>query len=133
VSTLTAQENAELIREGYEAFSKGDIPAVVALWADDIAWHVPGRNPLAGDYTGAQEILGFFGQLQERSGGSFRLEIHDVLATDDHVVALVSAIADRGDKSMNIPGAHIWHVRDGRATEFWGATYDQYATDEFWS
>jgi Ketosteroid isomerase-related protein len=130
---LTAQDNAELIRAGYEAFGKGDIPAVVAIWAEDIAWHVPGRSPLAGDYVGAEAILGFFGQLQERSGGSFRLEIHDVLASDDHVVVLVSEIADRGDTSLNSRGAHIWHVRDGKATEFWAAAYDQYATDGFWS
>jgi uncharacterized protein len=130
---MTAQDNAELIRGGYEAFGKGDIPAVVALWADDIAWHVPGRSPLAGDYSGAEAILGFFAQLQERSGGSFRLELHDVLASDDHVVALVSEIGNRGDTSLNNPAAHVWHMRDGKATEFWGAAYDLYVTDDFWA
>jgi uncharacterized protein len=130
---MTAQDNAELIRGGYEAFGKGDIPAVVALWAEDIVWHIAGRSPLARDYTGAEEILGFFGQLQELSGGSFRLELHDVLASEDHVVALVNEIAVRGDTSMNNPGAHVWHLRDGKATEFWGVSYDLYATDAFWS
>ena len=133
VSTLTAQENAELVRGGYEAFGKGDIPAVVAIWSDDIVWHISGRSPLARDYTGAAEVLGFFGQLQELSGGSFALEIHDVLASDDHVVVLVSQTGHRGDKSMNTPAAHIWHVENGKATEFWGAVYDLYAADDFWS
>jgi uncharacterized protein len=130
---MTAQDNADLIRSGYEAFGKGDIPAVVALWSDDIVWHVPGRSPLAGDYTGAQEIVGFFGQLQERSGGSFSLEMHDLLASDDHVVALVRETATRGDNSLNNPSVHIWHVLDGKAIEFWAAPYDVYAGDEFWS
>jgi uncharacterized protein len=130
---MTAQDNAELIRGGYEAFGKGDIPAVLAIWSDDIVWHIAGRSPLARDYTGPQEILGFFGQLQELSGGSFRLELHDVLASDDHVVALVSEIGNRGDTALNNQAAHVWHVRDGKATEFWGASYDLYATDDFWS
>jgi ketosteroid isomerase-like protein len=130
---MTGQDNAEIIRAGYEAFAKGDIPAVVAIWADDIVWHVPGRSPLAGDYRGAQEVLGFFAQLQERSEGSFRLELHDVTASDDHVVALVDELGHRGDKSLNGFGAHVWHLRDGKATEFWGMSADAYAQDEFWS
>jgi ketosteroid isomerase-like protein len=130
---MTGQDNAKLIQGGYEAFGKGDIPAVLALFAEDIVWHIPGRSPLAGDYTGPQEVLGFFGQLQERSGGSFRLEVHDVLASDDHVVALVNQIGHRGDKSLNTGGVHVWHVRDGKATEFWGSSSDQYAVDDFWS
>lgn len=130
---MTAQDNAQLIRKGYEAFAKGDIPAVLAIFADDIAWHVPGRSALAGDYRGGQDVLGFFGQLQERSEGSFRLEMHDVLASEDHVVALVNEIAHRGDKSMNARSTHIWHVRDAKAAEFWAMTTDTYAVDEFWS
>lgn len=130
---MTAQDNAELVRGGYGAFGKGDIPAVIATWSDDIVWHIAGRSPLARDYNGAAEILGFFGQLQELSAGSFRLELHDVVASEDHVVALVSEIADRGDSSLNNPAAHVWHVRDGKATEFWAAAYDLYAVDEFWS
>jgi ketosteroid isomerase-like protein len=130
---MTAQDNAKLIREGYEAFGKGDIPAVVAVWAVDIAWHVPGRSPLAGDYRGADEILGFFGKIQERSEGTFRLEMHDLLASEDHVVALVNEIGHRGERSLNAPATHVWHVRDGKATEFWAMAADAYATDEFWS
>jgi uncharacterized protein len=130
---MTAQDNRELILGGYEAFGKGDIPDVVARWAPDIVWHISGRSPLARDYTGAEEVLGFFGALQELSAGSFRLEIHDVIASEDHVVALVAEIAERGGNSLTNPSAHIWHVRDGKATEFWAAPYDLYATDAFWS
>jgi ketosteroid isomerase-like protein len=40
--------NAALIRSGYEAFASGDIEGVLAVFADDILWHVPGRGPLSG-------------------------------------------------------------------------------------
>lgn len=130
---MSAQDDAAVIRAGYEAFDKGDIPAVMAVFAQDIGWHVPGRGPLSGDYRGSEEVLGFFGKLQELSGGSFRLELHDMLASDDHVVVLVTEIAQRGDKSLSQSVAHVWHLRDGKATEFWGLAFDMYAIDAFWS
>ena len=130
---MTPQENAALIKGGYEAFGKGDIPAVLGIFSDDVSWHIPGRSPLAGDYHGPDEVLGFFQKLQERSEGSFRLELHDVLASDDHVVVLAHEIAHRGDNSLNTLATHVWHVRDGRATEFWGIVADSYAVDAFWS
>lgn len=130
---MGAQENAELIRTGYEAFGKGDIETVLGNFADDIRWHVPGRNPIAGDYTGHAEITSFFGKLQELSGGTFQLEMHDLLASDDHVVAIVDGRAERNGKALeNGRGVHIWHVRDGKATEFWGMVQDPYGADEFW-
>ena len=130
---MSAQENAQLIRGGYEAFGKGDIPAVLAIMAEDIAWHIPGSNPLAGDYTGPQEVLAFFANLQDLSEGSFRLEMHDLLASEDHVAVLVTEVAHRKDRALSAPVAHIWHVRDGKATEFWGTPYDANALDEFWA
>jgi uncharacterized protein len=130
---VTAQDDLELIRQGYEAFGKGDIPAVMEILADDIVWHVPGRSQIAGDYQGPEAVMGFFGKLQELSGGSFRLEMHDLIASEDHVVALCTQHGNRNDKTMNAAGAHVWHLRDGKATEFWGLVDDMYATDEFWS
>ena len=129
---MTAQADADAIRQGYEAFGKGDIPAVAQLLADDVEWHIPGRSSLAGDYRGRDAVLGFFGEIGARSEGSFRLEIHDLLASDEHVVAIVTEIAHRGDKVLNARGTHVWHLRDGQATEFWGLSADSYAQDEFW-
>jgi hypothetical protein len=34
---------------------------------------------------------------------------------------------------MNIGGVHVWHVRGGKVTEFWGHSADVYAVDEFWA
>lgn len=42
---MSAQDNAALVRGGYEAFGKGDVPAVVAALADDVVWHIPVAAP----------------------------------------------------------------------------------------
>jgi hypothetical protein len=130
---MGAQEDLKTIQTGYEAFGRGDIPAVLALFDEKIAWHITGRSPLAGTYTGHEEVVGFFTQLVERSGGTFTLETHDFLASDDHVVVLTHSTAQREGRTLDVSEAHIWHLRDGKATEFWGASEDPYAQDEFWA
>jgi ketosteroid isomerase-like protein len=130
---VTEHPNVELTRRGYEAFAKGDLAALSGLLADDVIWHVTGAGPLSGTYRGRDEVFGFFGRLAEETGGTFRLEVHDVLANDEHTVALCWLTASRGGKSIQIPMANVSHVRDGKVTEFWGATTDPQASIDFWS
>jgi ketosteroid isomerase-like protein len=128
-----AHPNEENLRKAYEAFGRGEIDGVMALLADDIQWHVPGQSPVAGDYSGKEEVGGFFMKLMELSEGTFRVDVHDVLANDEHAVGLVKLTAKRDGKSLDVNDVHVWHVRDGRFSEFWGQLHDQYAWDEFWS
>lgn len=128
-----AHPNEELLRRGYDAFSKGDLETVLSVFDENIRWHVPGRSGLAGDYRGLGEVSEFFGKLAERSGGTFSIEVHDVLANDEHVVVLAVSRAERDGQQYAGMGAHVWHVADGKAVEFWTASTDQYGADEFWS
>jgi uncharacterized protein len=52
-----AHPNEELYRTGFEAFQKGDMDTLKNHLADDIVWHVAGRDPFAGDYKGMGEVL----------------------------------------------------------------------------
>ena len=81
---------------------------------------------------GRDDVFGFFARLAEETGGTFRLDIHDVLANDEHAIALCTLSATRGGKSMEVPVANVHHIRDGKVTEFWGATADPQATIDFW-
>jgi hypothetical protein len=130
---VMAHPNEDRIRKGYEAFAAGNLQALDALFADDILWHVGGRNPFTGDYKGRQEVYGFFAKLAELSGGTFRLELHDVLANDHHGVALVNTTAQREGKTLNDNTMHVFELEDGVVKEFWGYPADQYAADEFWT
>ncbi|MFN2608658.1 MAG: nuclear transport factor 2 family protein [Acidimicrobiales bacterium] len=125
--------NADVIRGAYEAFGRGDFDTVLGLWADDIVWHIGGRGPLSGDYHGKDEVMGFFAKLGELTGGTFRLAIHDVAATDEHVLAIVDITAERDGTGYANNAVHVWHMKDAKAVEFRGIMVDQYADDEFWS
>ncbi len=125
--------NEDLVRRGFAAFGTGDIAALRELLADDTVWHVGGRSPLTGDYKGKDEVFGFFAQLAERAGGTFRVDVHDVVANDEHVVALVKGTAERDGKTLNDNGAQVFHVQGGKVTEQWFHPGDQHASDELWS
>ena len=125
--------NAETARRAYEAFLTGDMATMGGLMSDNIVWHAPGNNPLSGTYKGKEEVFGFFGKIAELSDGPMEMDIHDILANDDHVVALLSVTATRGDKRLEGRAAHIMHLSNGQMTEFWNYPEDPAAGDEFWS
>ncbi len=129
---MTDHPNLEIARAGYEAFARGDMEAVSEVFSDDIVWHSGGNNILTGDYEGKEAVFGFFGVLMQETGGTFSNDIHDMLANDDHCVALVTATATRGDKSFEGNVVHVFHMRDEKMTEFWSFAEDQDLFDEFW-
>ena len=125
--------NVERLRKGYEAYSTGDLAVLNDLFADDISWHIAGRSQVAGDYKGRDQVFGFFGKLMELSNGTTKIEVHDLLANDDHGVALVTGSASRNGVDFRGQDVHTFHFRDGKVVEFWDSPLDQYAADEFWS
>lgn len=128
-----AHPNEDLLRRGYEAFSKGDLDTVRKLFSPDIQWHVPGRNPVAGDYKGIEEVMQFLGKIMEGTGGTFGLEVHDILANDEHGVVLVRTSGQRDGKSLSGRDVHLFHIEGGKVTEYWAHPGDQHAIDEFWA
>lgn len=126
-------DNLALLQDGYTAFAAGDLTRLGELFADDIVWHVPGRNPLSGDYRGKQQVFALFGKLAEQTAGTFRAEVHDLLANDTHGVGLVIVTATRGERSLTVNQVNIFHLSDGKVTEGWIASTDQHADDAFWA
>jgi ketosteroid isomerase-like protein len=130
---MSAQDNGDLIRSGYEAFSKGDMVTIANLFAPDIRWSVSGRNVISGTYNGQDETFAFFGKIMELTDGTFTVAVHDLLASDDHVVVLAKESASRNGKSLESDDVHVWHIADGKAVEYWAISKDQHEVDEFWA
>ncbi len=128
-----AHPNEDLLRRGYDAFIAGDMDTVLSIYADDITYHVGGANQLTGEYKGAQEVMGFLGQVMELSGGTFRLEVHDILANDGHGAVMVNFHVERGGRSLDGREVHVWHLAGGKATEFWSFEGDQAGIDQMFS
>lgn len=130
---MAEHANIERVRRGYEAFAKGDLATLGEVFADDIVWHGGGNNALSGDYKGREEVFAMFGKVAQMTEGTFALELHDVLANDEHGVALVTATGRRGDAAYTGRQAHVFHLRDGKVTEFWGFPEDQITMDKLFA
>lgn len=129
-----AHPNEDLIRDGYAAFARADIDALRRdFFAADVRWHFPGSSPLAGHHQGADPVAGMFRLLGQLSDGTHRVELHDVLGNDDHVVALHTARAERAGRRLEVNAVVVFHIRDGKLAEAWTLHSDPQSVDEFWS
>jgi uncharacterized protein len=129
-----AHPNEEVARQAAAAFQQGDLDALREKYlAADTRWHVPGRSPIAGDYDGVDQVLGLFVKLFELTDGTYRIEVHDVLANDDHVVTLLTARAERAGKQLDENQVLVSHMVNGKFAEVWVQQANLYAVDEFLS
>lgn len=55
---MGANENAEIVARGYEAFTKADLETLTEFLDENASWHTPGRSPIAGDYQGRDAVFG---------------------------------------------------------------------------
>ena len=125
-STDVVQRNIEIARKGYAAFNEGDIETAMSTISDDIVWHGGNRGPLAGDYKGKAALLDFFMKFGQLTEGSYKAEIHDILANEEHGVVIGVYKATRNGKTFEDKFVDVIHPdADGKAKEFWRFVQDQ--------
>src|SRR2546430_16544724 len=90
---MGAIENANRVRDGYDAFNQGNVPVLVDLFDKDIVWHFPGTSALAGDHVGRDATLGVLGAYGTAAGGTLKATVADIMATADHVAGVANATA----------------------------------------
>lgn len=125
--------NTDNTRKAYAAFASGDIATLSELIAPDCVWHINGRNPLAGTYTGHEEILTYFGRLAEETDGTFKAELTDVgELSGGMVTALVQLSGTRQGATISERSIQLARNNDaGQVAECWWFAEDPYAADEF--
>jgi len=101
--------------------------------ATTITWHVPGHNPVSGDYYGLHEYTELMpSRMAPLSQWDF--EVHDLMVNGDYVVATLSLRGERKGKKVDLRGAHIMRINEqDQVVEGWGFTSDQDTLDEFFS
>jgi ketosteroid isomerase-like protein len=111
--------NAAVVQTAYDAFGRGDIPAVIDLLADDVEWSSPKSLPHGGHFTGKAGVGAFFHGIGA-NWEMLALEVESVSeAGDDLVLGLVRAEGKRTDGSASGYGAtHVFTVRGGRVVRF---------------
>ena len=121
--------NGALLRRLLDAFAAGDVDAMEASFEDDMTWHAPGTNRFSGQFRGREAAMQRLGQMRE-AGISTRFDVHDVVANDEHAVALVHLHLEVADgRRYDQPQVQVAHVREGKIVEFWTMNQDQAVLD----
>ncbi len=122
--------NASLARESFDAMARGDTQWLTDHVADDVVWHVGGNSKAAGEYRGRVSVLQLMAPASADAGSS--IDIHDVLANDEHTVIIGTAHlrAPDGD-GVDYRFVNVFHIRDGKVTEAWGMSENDAETDAF--
>jgi ketosteroid isomerase-like protein len=74
-----------------------------------------------------------YARLADPARGTTRTELRDVLASDEHAVALMTVHSERAGKQLTHDTVAVYRIRNGKIAEVWSYSADQYALDEFWS
>jgi ketosteroid isomerase-like protein len=115
-----SQENVERVREGFEAFNEGGVPAMAeAFWASDVVWDMrPTGVPGLGTYEGAEGIGAFMDEwLSAFNASDWQIEASELIDAGDQVVAVIRQ-RGRGAASgadVELEAAQLITVREGKA------------------
>lgn len=114
--------NADIIREVYVAFGKGDIPAVLGAMAPDIVWNEAENFPYAdrNPYVGPNAILeGVFARIGAE-WDNFAVRPQEIIESGDTVIMLgrYGGTCKATNKAIDLQVAHVWRLKNGKATQF---------------
>ena len=110
-------QNVDVVQQGYEAFGRGDIPAVLELLTDDVEWTEQGPSviPFAGTFRGREGIAEFFTLLDETLEFE-QFEPRKFVGQGDTVVVVgyERGLVKPTGRTFEHEWAHVYTLRDGK-------------------
>jgi ketosteroid isomerase-like protein len=118
---MNEQANIELLKQGYEAYGKGDIQRLLGMFAQDIEWDLPEVEgiPFTGKRHGLSQVFDVFrimGECQEPR----EFKPDRFIAQGDQVIVL-----GRGTFTVKATGAeysnewcHVFRIVGGKVASF---------------
>ena len=111
--------NADVIQGAYDAFAKGDVPAVIDTMDDEVTWDVASVLPQGGSFQGKDGVGEFFQGLGE-SWEELNINLDDLIDGGDNVVGVGRAegrLRD-GGTTAGYGFAHVFTLEGGKVTRF---------------
>jgi len=112
--------NKEIIQNLYQNFATGNVPAVLAAFADDISWTEADGFPLAGTYIGPQAVLeNVFMRLGDMVD-NFGVDPQRFVADGSIVMADGRYTWEHKEtgEPCAVRMAHVWTLDGGKITDF---------------
>jgi uncharacterized protein len=119
------RQDAETIRESYEALNRGDVDGALEALHDDVEWHESRELPETGSYHGLAAVRGLLAQFLE-SWNELHQEVEEVIEAGPKLVACLHLSAKGRESGATVDAryAHVWTMREGKAARV-DAYYDR--------
>ena len=125
MTSRTTTDNAATVSDIYAAFGRGDVPAILARLAPDVAWEAWDDSfaqragvPHLAARTGPDDVAGYFAVLGTCTVLDFT--VLDIIGTGRQIVAEVRGSFDLpGGARLTDEEIHLWTFDDeGRVVRF---------------
>jgi ketosteroid isomerase-like protein len=130
---VTKHPNAPLFEKLYADFAQGNWTSVLSACPELVTFQVPGKSRLAGKFTKQNFAQEYGVKLNELSGGTFQMEVHDILVSDRHATILTTNRVTRGGKTLELRTVHVWRIEDGKPIAGYEYPRDLYLFDSTWA
>jgi ketosteroid isomerase-like protein len=115
-----SQKNVEIVRRAFDAFTRGDIEAVLRLCDEDIvitqAQELPGVPPQQRGHEGVSKVFAYWPEQWD----DYRIEMRGVIADPGDYVVVGTRERGRGKQSgvdVEAEFTFVFTVRDEKVTE----------------
>lgn len=128
---MSEHPNAALTRRVFAAFGR-DPKVIAAALTRDVVWRVPGNSIMSGEYRGPRDVVEFLRRTGTETGGTYRSQLHTVLADDEWAIAIYRAMGSRNGIELDVEQALVIRCEDGRWKEVTAVPLDS-SFDAFWA
>jgi ketosteroid isomerase-like protein len=121
-----AASNKDFVRGIYQAFSRGDLAAVIASLDGEILWAYPDNVFFAdgSPFRGPSEVFNKIFVRLATEWEDFKVEPMEYISEGDRVVVLAreTGVFRETGATVELDTAHFWTIREGKAIEFYAVT-----------
>jgi uncharacterized protein len=134
-ASMTHQTNTDIytaVKRYADAWTAGDLRAIVDCYHEEVVFHYFGQSPLAGIHRGKSACLEVLKKVRERTNRKL-VSIKDVLSGQHYGVVIAVEAFEQNGTAVEVERILRYTVRDGKLAECWIYDEDQQLIDRYLS
>lgn len=129
---MSEHPNVAVIDRMTKAVFENDRETLEGVFTEDLAFHVRGPLPRAGDHTGVDGFLGVLGSIFELTDGDVKLEQLFCVADGRWGAEWERAVFGRNGRTLETKNAFVYGFEDSRIAEVWMICAAPAGSESFW-